>query len=164
MREHVNKKNYVYMLENGVKPLTEKMRAKIRESEQKSIRTPPEKRLNMQEGRAATGGNGEEGSERTVHPKRAAPNMDAPPFYKTESADMASPFPGTEGRAATAGNGEEVCRYPFDCDLPGRLAEVETAVSAVTSELTLIHAKLDTLCALLGARLQASLEPKEKVG
>lgn len=57
------------------------------------------------------------------------------------------------------------CRIPADCDLPARLASLETAVSAVQGDLSAMRSQLDTLTRLLGGALRSGLdEAKEKAG
>lgn len=64
--------------------------------------------------------------------------------------------PGYRRAPADAGM-PQGCRYPADCDLPAQLHEVR-------DELATVQAKLDTLCVLLGARLDATLQPGKKAG
>jgi transcriptional regulator with XRE-family HTH domain len=45
------------------------------------------------------------------------------------------------------------CRYPVDCDVPGRLGGLEGRLEAVESRLERMETQLGTLVSLLGARL-----------
>jgi len=47
----------------------------------------------------------------------------------------------SEGRASTAGNGEAACRYPADCDLPGRLDRLEKNLADINTLLVSLLAE-----------------------